>query len=87
MTQFKFNRPKKEIPYEVMFKVSDAQQDPIKHNRYWFNFPDQWVNQRDKDPIIGIRDIYLTRTNRIMMSPINVWKSLPKNSHTYNTDL
>ena len=56
---------KREVPYEVMFKLSDAKQDPIKKNRYWFDFPGQWVNQLDKDAIIGIRDIYLTKTNRL----------------------
>ena len=55
---------KREVPYEVMFKISDAQQDPIKKNRYWFDFPSQWANQLDKDPIIGIRDMYLTKVNR-----------------------
>ncbi|MBR6906982.1 hypothetical protein IKN40_00270 [bacterium] len=55
---------KREVPYEVMFKLSDAQQDQTKLNRYWFEFPSQWANQLDKDPIIGIRDMYLTKTNR-----------------------
>ncbi|MBR6906983.1 hypothetical protein IKN40_00275 [bacterium] len=57
---------KREIPYEVMFKLSDAKQDPIKKNRYWFDFPSQWADQYNKDPIIGIKDIYLTKTNRII---------------------
>lgn len=56
----------REVPYEVMFKLSDAIQDPTKKNRYWFNFPSQWADQVDKDPIIGIRDMYLTKTNRFI---------------------
>ena len=63
---------KKEVPYEVMFKLSDAKQDPIKKNRYWFDFPGQWVNQLDKDAIIGIRDIYLTKTNRHIRLLFNI---------------
>ena len=55
----------REVPYEVMFKLSDAVQDPIKKNRYWWDFPSQWSNQLDKDPILGIRSIYLTKTNRL----------------------
>ena len=31
---------KREVPYEVMFKISDAEQDPIKKNRYWFDYDD-----------------------------------------------
>ena len=63
---------KREVPYEIMFKLSDAEQDPIKKNRYWFDFPGQWVNQLDKDAIIGIRDIYLTKTNRHIRLLFNI---------------
>ena len=55
-------RELREVPKEVMFKISDAKQDQTKLNRYWFDFPSQWSNQLDKDPIIGIRDIYQTKT-------------------------
>lgn len=56
----------REVPKEVMFKVSDAIQDQTKKNRYWFEFPAQWSNQLDKDPIIGIRSLYETKTNRLV---------------------
>ena len=56
----------REVPEEVMFLLSESEQDPKKPNRYWFDFPSQWADQYKKDPIIGIRDIYLTRTNRII---------------------
>ena len=56
----------REVPEEVMFLLSESEQDPKKPNRYWFDFPSQWVNQPDKDAIVGIRDIYLTRTNRFI---------------------
>ena len=63
---------KREVPYEIMFKLSDAQQDPIKKHKYWFNMPEQWANQLDKDAIIGIRDIYLTKTNRHIKLSISI---------------
>ena len=63
---------KREVPYEVMFKLSDAQQDPTKKNKYWFNFPSQWADQYDKDAIIGIRNIYLTKTNRHIRLKFNI---------------
>ena len=54
---------KREVPHEVCFQLSDAQQDPIKKNRYWFTLPEEWSNRYDKDSIIGIRNAYLTKTN------------------------
>ena len=56
----------REVPEEITFMLSDAEQDPKIPNRYWFDFPAQWANQQNKDPIIGIRDMYLTKTNRFV---------------------
>ena len=58
--------PLREVPEEITFMLSDAEQDPKIPNRYWFDFPSQWANQTNKDPIIGIRSIYLTKTNRFI---------------------
>ena len=56
----------REVPEEITFMLSDAEQDAKIPNRYWFDFPSQWSNQTNKDPIIGIRSIYLTKTNRFI---------------------
>ena len=56
----------REVPYETTFLLSDAVQDQSAKNRYWFDFPNQWTHQANKDPIIGIRDIYFTKTNRFV---------------------
>ena len=72
---------KREVPYEIMFKLSDAKQDQIKKNKYWFDFPQQWVDQLDKDAIIGIRDIYLTKTNRHIKLKFSI-AIVEKNSET-----
>ena len=56
--------PIREVPEEIVFLISEAKQDPNIPNRYWFDFPNQWANQPNKDPIIGIRSIYTTKTNR-----------------------
>ena len=58
--------PLREVPEEITFKLSDAEQDPNKPNRYWFEFPNLWAIQPNKDPIIGIRSIYTTKTNRFI---------------------
>ena len=64
--------PIREVPHEVMFKISDAIRDQTKKNRYWFDFPSQWSNQLDKDPIIGIRSIYQTKTNRLVNLKLSI---------------
>ena len=45
----------REVPYETTFLLSDAVQDQSIKNRYWFDLPNQWTHQANKDPIIGIR--------------------------------
>ena len=56
----------REVPEEITFLLSEAKQDETIPNRYWFDFPNQWANQPNKDPIIGIRSIYTTNTNRFI---------------------
>ena len=56
----------REVPYETTFLLSEAKQDQSIKNRYWFDLPNQWTHQANKDPIIGIRSIYRTNTNRFM---------------------
>ena len=58
--------PLREVPEEVVFALSESEQDSKIPNRYWFEFPAQWANQLNKDPIIGIRAIYATKTNRFI---------------------
>ena len=68
----------REVPYEITFLLSDAQQDPKIKNRYWFEFPNQWANIPNKDSIIGIRSIYMTKTNRYIQYSYKV-ELIPKN--------
>ena len=56
----------REVPEEITFMLSEAEHDTKIPNRYWFEFPAQWVHQQNKDPIIGIRSIYTTNTNRFI---------------------
>lgn len=55
-----------EIPKEVLFKSELATRDQLIPNRYHFKFPSQWANQLDKDAIIGIRSMYISRTVRFV---------------------
>ena len=65
-------QPYREIPREALFNLIDAQHDSIKPNRYWFNCPEEWINRLDKDAIIGIRSIYLTKANRYINFSLHV---------------
>ena len=58
----------KEVPYEITFLLRDAERDRDTRypNRYWFELPESWVDTVSKDPIIGIRSIYATKTNRFI---------------------
>ena len=64
--------PLREVPYEITFLLTDAKQDQSIPNRYWFDFPSQWIHQANKDPIIGIRSIYTTKTNRYISFAYNI---------------
>ena len=73
----------KEVPEEITFLLSDAEQDPYIKHRYWFQFPAQWANIHNKDPIIGIRSLYTTKTNRyiqysykIELIPVNTTEAI-----------
>lgn len=65
-------QPLREVPQEVVFKSNTAEKDQIKPHRYWFKFPEQWVNQLDKDAIIGFRDMYIARHARYVQFEIIV---------------
>ena len=58
--------PLKEVPYEMTFLLKDATQDQAIKNRYWFELPITWLDAEVKDPIIGIRSLYTTKTNRFI---------------------
>ena len=76
--------PIREVPYETTFLLSDAKQDPSIKNRYWFDLPSQWANQANKDPIIGIRDIYFTKCYRYLVYQYEI--SLYRYSTTTQTE-
>jgi hypothetical protein len=49
----------REIPKEMLFRISEARQDTIKRNRWWFKLPEEWVNRAFKDKVLGLRSIRL----------------------------
>ena len=57
-------KPSREIPQEIMFNLTHAERDPNIPNRLWFTLPENWSYTLDKDCIIGIRDMFVARTQR-----------------------
>jgi hypothetical protein len=49
----------REIPKEMLFRISDARQDTIKKNKWWFKLPEEWTNRSFKDKVLGLRSIKL----------------------------
>ena len=56
----------RQIPLETVFNSNDANswRDPIIKNRIHFRFPETWTNNVNKDAIIGIRDMFITKGYR-----------------------
>jgi hypothetical protein len=49
----------REIPKEMLFKISEARQDTIKKNKWWFKLPEEWTNRAFKDKVLGLRSTKL----------------------------
>jgi hypothetical protein len=49
----------REIPKEMLFRISEARQDFIKKNKWWFKLPEEWVNRAFKDKVLGLRSMKL----------------------------
>ena len=62
----------REIPLEVMFSTNNAVRDQRIPNRWWFEFPDEWANVFNKDPILGIRSLYTTNGTRYVHFALEV---------------
>ncbi len=64
----------REIPQEVMWHLQDDKEhrDTVIPNRYWFKFPEQWHHQYGKDPILGIRSIYIAKTIRHLSFKVTI---------------
>lgn len=69
------------IPIESAFFLEDAEKDPYKANRFYFNFPGNWVTSNNGEIIVGVRDIWMLKRKRTLEFSIRVFKV---KSSTYN---
>ncbi len=77
----------RELPQEVMFHLqnSHSYRDLLIPNRYWFKYPEQWDLQPSKDPILGIRAIYIARTIRHVSFNVTVSYRTTDGSQLYHS--
>ena len=54
------------LPDEVIFNLSESEQDKGINNRYWLKFPPGYTNQNSFDRIVGIRSIKKVKTHRLI---------------------
>ena len=45
------------VPIESAFFLEDAQQDSTRINRYYFDFPGNWITSNNGETVIGLRNI------------------------------
>ena len=62
------------IPIEYVYFLEDGEQDPTKPNRYYFNFPQDWVTSNRGESIIGVRSIWMIARRRKMVYTIKLRK-------------
>lgn len=66
------------VPIESPFFLEDAQQDPARINRYYFNFPGNWATANNGETIIGVRSISIVPRRRKIEFDLSVRKYLRK---------
>ena len=64
----------RQIPQEVLFRSDSlsTRKDSIKKNRFHFKFPNNWVTNPHKEPIIGIRSLYIVPSYKFALISLRV---------------
>ena len=62
------------IPIESAFFLEDAENDIYKANRYYFNFPGNWITSNNGEIIVGVRSIWMIKRKRRLDFTLDVFK-------------
>ena len=62
------------IPIESAFFLEDADKDSSKMNRYYFNYPGNWITSNRGESIVGIRSMWLVSRRRKLEFRISLVK-------------
>ena len=68
------------ISIESAFFLEDANKDLNKPNRYYFDFPGNWVTSNKGETIIGIRNIWMIKPKRRLDFILRLFK-IKRESH------
>lgn len=74
------------IPQEYSFFIEDAERDAKYPNRYKFKFPDNWRTSSNREPMIGIRAIFIPKAYRHVEFDFIIEKYLKDESGNIGTD-
>lgn len=75
------------LPLEYAYFLDDSEQDPYKMNRYYFNFPGNWITSNNGEIIVGIRDIWLVARRRKLEFSLEIVKCTKKIFSKIKNDL
>lgn len=64
------------IPLETCLTLADAKQDARKPNKYWFDYPADWITSLNVEKIVGIRKIHLFKSARTFKFKLKLRKYL-----------
>lgn len=62
------------IPIEIAYFLEDSEPDNTKLNRYYFNFPADWITSNRGESIIGVRNIFMMPRRRKLKFTIGIRK-------------
>ena len=54
------------IPIETCLTFNDAKRDDKLFNRYWFDYPADWITSNNIEKIIGVRSLFILKNKRIL---------------------
>ena len=62
------------IPIEIAYFLEDSTPDNTKPNRYYFNFPADWITSNRGETVIGVRNIFMMPRRRKLKFTIGIRK-------------
>lgn len=66
------------IPIESIFYLEESTRDLSKPNRFYFNYPAQWITSNKGESIIGVRNIYINARRRKLEFELSIRKYFRK---------
>ena len=62
------------IPLEYVYFIQDGEQDKTRPNRYYFEYPQEWMTSNKGETIVGVRSIWITSRRKKMVFKLKIRK-------------